>query len=152
MNFDQFKALLTNLVTAGSRLLEKISSMLVGEPARVIGYGAAVVIFLVARASGVIPDVSFEQAVVNALAAVAVIASVIESIRHFVYSPPTVGRIIDATIATADYKLAVYEDIIKRYQQALADIAQTEANSAAKQAAQAKAASDAVINTAIEGS
>lgn len=76
-------------------LLDKAEELLQGEPARAIGYGAAVVIYLVARAVGAIEDVSLDQSLVLAAGYVATVASVIESIRHFVYSPATVAAIVD---------------------------------------------------------
>lgn len=67
-----------------SDLLAKASALLKGEPARVIGYGAAVVVFLVANAVGAIPDMTIDAALINATAAIATIATVIETIRRLV--------------------------------------------------------------------
>jgi len=53
-----------------SALLSRIRTLLQGEPLRVIVYGAAVTYFIVAQASDRIPDVTFDQATVTALAAV----------------------------------------------------------------------------------
>lgn len=64
--------------------LTRVSDALKGEPARVIGYGSAVVIYFVANFIGAIPDVTFESALLSGAAAIAVVASVIESIRHYV--------------------------------------------------------------------
>lgn len=76
-----------------SALLDKVSNILRSEPARAIGYGAAVVVFLVARVLGergyVEFNLSFEESVLAAGAALTVVASVVESIRRFVYSPQT---------------------------------------------------------------
>lgn len=74
-------------------LLDKVTDVLSGEPARAIGYGGAAIIYVVAKALGQIPDVSPEDALVQAGAAIAVVASLVESIRHFVYSPATVEAI-----------------------------------------------------------
>jgi hypothetical protein len=75
-------------------VLDIARTLLTGEPARAIGYGAAVVIYLVAKVVGVIPDQTFDQAVVEAVAAMAIVASVVETIRHYVYSPATVEYIV----------------------------------------------------------
>ena len=64
--------------------LARVSDALKGEPARVIGYGSAVVIYLVANVVGAIPDVTFDNAILSGAAAITVVASVVESIRHFV--------------------------------------------------------------------
>lgn len=71
-------------------LLDKVEGVLSGEPARAIGYGAAVVIYLVAKASGKIADQSFDQAIISAGAGIGVVVGVIETIRRYVYSPATV--------------------------------------------------------------
>lgn len=76
--------------------LDKIEALLQGEPARAIGYGAAVVVYLVAAAFNRIPDVSFNEAVADSTAAIALLVSVIELIRHYVYSPASAAALIDA--------------------------------------------------------
>jgi hypothetical protein len=83
-------------------ILDKADSILRGEPARIIGYGAAVVIYLVAKASGHIADQTPEQALVSGVAGVASLVSVIETIRHFVYSKPTVEVIAENAAETGD--------------------------------------------------
>jgi hypothetical protein len=70
-------------------LIDKVEQLLQGETLRAIGYGGAVVVYLVAKAVGSIPDVPFEQAVTQAIAATGVIGAFVESARHFVYSPAT---------------------------------------------------------------
>lgn len=65
-------------------LLESVRGLLQGEPLRAIGYGAGVVIWIVAGVSGRIPDVPIDQAVVNAGAAAALLASIIETARRYV--------------------------------------------------------------------
>ena len=82
-------------------ILDKADSVLKGEPARIIGYGAAVVIYLVAKASGHIADQTPDQALISAGAAITTVVGIIETIRHFVYSPASVSAIIAAT-APAD--------------------------------------------------
>jgi hypothetical protein len=67
-----------------SDLLTKASELLKGEPARVIGYGGAVIVYLVANFVGAIPDMTIDAALINATAAIATIATVIELIRHLV--------------------------------------------------------------------
>lgn len=75
-------------------LLDGVSSALTGEPARVIGYGGAVVIYLVAKALGAIPDQSFDQAIGEATAAIVIVASLVETIRRYVFSAQTVKAIV----------------------------------------------------------
>jgi hypothetical protein len=65
-------------------ILNTARDVLSGEPARAIGYGAAVIVYLVARASGSIEDVPLEDAIVLTAGYVATVAGVIESIRRFV--------------------------------------------------------------------
>ena len=96
------------VVTFIKGLLDEASVVLKGEPARVIGYGAAVVIYLVAAAFGRIPDVSFDVAVTDAVGIVALVTAVVESVRHFVSSPITVGSLIDE-IAELKADIAAYE-------------------------------------------
>jgi hypothetical protein len=76
-------------------VLDKMEQLLTTEPARLIGYGAAAVVFLsleVLNAKGIInfgKDMTFEQTVGLAFGAITVLVTVIESIRRFVYSPMT---------------------------------------------------------------
>lgn len=67
-----------------SGLLDAARNVLQGEPARAIGYGAAVIIYLVANVVGSIPDQSLDQSLVLAVGYVGMAASIVESIRHFV--------------------------------------------------------------------
>jgi hypothetical protein len=82
-------------------VLDKARDLLKGEPARAIGYGTAAVIYLVAMAFDRIPDMSPEEALTSATFAITSIVGVIESIRHFVYSPATVSEIVEE-LATAE--------------------------------------------------
>lgn len=82
-----------NIIDAAQALTVRIEDILNGEPARAIGYGGAAIIYLVAKASGRIPDVTPEEALAQAGAAAVVVASFVESIRHFVYSPNSVIEI-----------------------------------------------------------
>ena len=75
-------------------ILEKLRGWLQGEPLRAIGYGAAVIVYLLARVLGSIPDVSFADAVTQGGAAALVVASVVETIRRYTYSPATVAAIV----------------------------------------------------------
>ncbi len=71
-------------MAAISALLDQVRGLLQGEPLRAIGYGAGVIIYIVARASGKIADVSLDQAVIQAGAAAAILASVVETARRYV--------------------------------------------------------------------
>jgi len=75
-------------------VLDKARELLRGEPARIIGYGAAVVIYLVALGFDAIPDMTPEAALTAAVAAIATVAGVIETIRSLVYSPATVDTLL----------------------------------------------------------
>lgn len=81
-------------------ILDKVRDLLRGEPARAIGYGAAVVIYLVALAFDRIPDMTLDAALVSATAAIVTVGSVIETIRRFVYSPVTVEVIAQTSAET----------------------------------------------------
>lgn len=65
-------------------VLDAAVDTLQGEPLRAIAYGAAVVIYLVARLTGRIEDVSFADAVIHAGAAAALLVSVVETARRYV--------------------------------------------------------------------
>lgn len=75
-------------------LLVRVEALLQGEPARAIGYGAAVVVYVVALATG--KAVTFDQAVGLAVAAIALIVPVVEFVRHYVFSPATVAAMAAA--------------------------------------------------------
>ena len=75
-------------------ILDKMDQLLTSEPARLIGYGAAVVVVLTVKAvefvkPGLLPQVSFDEAVGMAFTASATVVILVESIRRFVYSPLT---------------------------------------------------------------
>ena len=97
-----------NLRDLVNRVLDKARELLQGEPLRAIAYGAAVIIYLAAKVLGSIPDVSFTDAVVQAGAAALVVASVVETIRRYVYSPVTVAEIV-ASPPTAAGPIAAAE-------------------------------------------
>lgn len=75
-------------------VLDKVEVLLTTEPARLIGYGAAVVIVIVAQVlghfrPGLLPEVSFDEAAGAAFLAISLLVVVVESIRHYVYAPQT---------------------------------------------------------------
>lgn len=94
-------AILPDPVEAWLRgIVDQVEKLLQGETARVIGYGAGIVIYLVAKAVQAIPDMPFDQAVLQAGAAATMVISIVEAIRHYVFSPATVAAIV-ATPPTA---------------------------------------------------
>lgn len=64
--------------------LDLVAELTKGEPARAIGYGVGAVVYFVARASGAIDDIPFDDAVLLTAGYIATIATVIESIRSLV--------------------------------------------------------------------
>lgn len=87
-------------------LLDAARRLLTGEPARLIGYGAAVVIVLVVAVANSLgftqfgSNLSLESAVGLTTTALAVLVGLIETIRHYVYSPNTVQVIAAQSAAT----------------------------------------------------
>jgi hypothetical protein len=75
-------------------VLDSANALLQGEPALVIGNGAAVVIYLVAKAMGAIPDQTFADAVTSAMAGIGTVNAVLLTIRKYVYSPASVAKIV----------------------------------------------------------
>lgn len=88
------------VVAAIDAWLDKARGLLQGETLRAIGYGAGLVIYLVAKASGSIPDLPLDQALLQAGSAAALLVTLIEAARKYVYSPATVAAIV-ATPPTA---------------------------------------------------
>jgi hypothetical protein len=80
------------MITLNS-VLDSARDLLRGEPARVIGYGSAVVIYIAANLLDVLPDVTFDQAIAQGAAVIVTVATVIETIRSLVYSPNSVAAI-----------------------------------------------------------
>lgn len=76
-------------------ILAKLQVILSGEPLRALGYTLGLVIFVAAKVSGAIPDVSLDQAFLQAAGALTVAVTLIESARRLVYSPRTVEKIED---------------------------------------------------------
>ena len=65
-------------------LVGQVADLLQGEPVLVIGNGAAVVVYIVARVSGAIPDQSWDQALGDAAKAIAVVNAALLAIRQYV--------------------------------------------------------------------
>jgi hypothetical protein len=89
----------SDFLAVGRAILDKADALLQGEPARAIGYGAALVIVGASLASNAlgftrIPAVDLPTAVGLAATAIVTVTGVIESIRKFVYSPATVADIV----------------------------------------------------------
>ena len=113
---DSLKGLVNSIIDSAQALAK-------GETALVIGNGAAVIIYLVAKFSGTIPDQTFAEALTQAVAGLAVANAVLVTIRQFVYSPATVAKIV-ATKPTAagPQKAAIAEGVVSA-----ADIAKAKA-------------------------
>lgn len=83
------------LRTFVSALLDKVDLLLKGEPARLIMYGAALVVFIVIQvlnARGITrlgANLSFDEALGVTAGSLALVVAVTESVRRFVYSPQT---------------------------------------------------------------
>lgn len=83
-----------------SSLLDKVRLALTGEPARFIGYGSALVVVgvvAVANALGISrfgANLDLGSALVGTTAAIGTVTTLVESIRHFVYSPNTVTDLL----------------------------------------------------------
>ena len=100
------------------KVLDKIEELLTTEPARMIGYGAGVVIFLVLQvlnARGITilgPAVPFDQALATAGVVIAILVALVESIRRAVYSPQTfIEELSDAAIkAYADGHVDAHQE------------------------------------------
>lgn len=82
--------------------LDKARDLLQGEIARSIGYGSALAVYFIARASGSIDDIPLETAITATAAYVTIVASVVESIRKFVYSPRTAEDLMDVIAELQD--------------------------------------------------
>lgn len=91
------------ILDKGRAILDAADNLLSGEPARAIGYGAALVVVgvsLVSNALGYtrIPEVSLDAALVAATLAITTLVTVIEGIRRSVYSPNTVDAIVSDVV------------------------------------------------------
>lgn len=65
-------------------LLKQVTDLLQGEPVLVIGNGAAVIIYIAAKAFGFQSGETFDLALGQAAAAIAVINTVLATIRQYV--------------------------------------------------------------------
>jgi hypothetical protein len=89
-------------------ILDSARTLLTGEPARFIGYGAAVVIVGVIAISNALgftrfgENISLSDALIGATAAIATLGGIIETIRRFVYSQNTVEAIAAVAAETGD--------------------------------------------------
>jgi hypothetical protein len=136
--FNGVNILINALVLKVRGFLARLGDALSGEPARVIGYGAALIVYFIANMSGRIPDVSFDEAVIRTTAALAIVSAVIESIRKVTYSKNAVGQIIDETYRHhTDYQEWLAGEFIALQQKYDAQVAELEALKAAKAASDA---------------
>lgn len=120
-----------NIRKVVSAILDKADQLLTTEPARLIGYGAAVVIFLAVQGlgyvkPGLLPPLSFEAAIGDAFAAITTLVILVESIRRFVYSPATyIEDLSDESQAAheaahMEEDLAKWAETVRQHQQAKA--------------------------------
>lgn len=126
------------LLDIAKAILDKVDQLLTTEPARVIGYGAAFIVYAASAflASKGIIDVklTFEQSVGAAFGAVGTLIILVESIRRFVYSPQTyIENLSDE--AAAAHEAAHLEEAFK----VTLDAIQRAANEATTTAAPAPA-------------
>lgn len=109
-----------------SSTLDKVDVLLQSEPARLIGYGAAAVIFIVIKVlndHGIVrfgTDVSFTEALGATAGAIAVTVTVVESIRKFVYSPQTFIEELSDESAAAHEQAHMEEDLKRQFEEAMA--------------------------------
>ena len=100
-------------------ILDKVDQLLTTEPARLIGYGAAVVLTVtveVLNARGITrfgTDLTFDQAIGLAFGAIGFTVTVVESIRRFVYAPMTYIEDLSDT-AMAAHEDAHFEEELSR--------------------------------------
>lgn len=100
---------MTFVLDASRALLDAARNVLQGEPLRAIGYGAAVVVFIVANASGRFADLTFDEAISTATVATTTLIGVIETARRFVFSPASVAAIVTAPPTAAGPIIAAEE-------------------------------------------
>lgn len=74
-------------------ILDKAQELLQGEPLRAIGYGAGVIVYFVARASGRFEDIPLDDAIILTGTAATTLIGVIETARRFVFSANTVETV-----------------------------------------------------------
>lgn len=85
-----------------SSILDAARNLLAGEPLRAIGYGAAVIVYLVTNASGRFADLTFDEAFSAATVAITTVIGIVETARRFVYSKPTVEVLVGDAAFTGD--------------------------------------------------
>ena len=124
-----------------SAILDKADMFLTTEPARLIGYGAAIVVFLTVQIvghfkPGVLPQVSFDDAVGMAFAAITTLVILVESIRRFVYAPMTYIEDLSDESAAAHEAAHIEEAIRQHFAQRAALEAESRAVAAEAQASQ----------------
>lgn len=105
-------------------VLDKLRELLTTEPARLIGYGFALTIYLILRlleSHGFLafPDATFEQVVTLVFTTMASLVIIVESIRRFVYSPQTYIEDLSDEAAAA-HELAHLEEGLKAFRDELA--------------------------------
>lgn len=96
-------------------ILDKVRTLLTTEPARLIGYGAAVVVTLVAqflsnRGYVRFDGVGFEDSLVLVLAAITFTVTVVEAIRRFVFSPQTYIEQVSDAVGQGHYEAHAEEE------------------------------------------
>lgn len=74
-------------------LLYRFDDLMQGETLRVIQYGGAALLYVLARTFKIIPDVSFPEAVAQTVAASVVVLAFVESARHYVWSPASAAAL-----------------------------------------------------------
>jgi hypothetical protein len=74
--------------------IDKVTNLLQGENVLVIGNAAGLIIYFVAKVSGKIPDLTLQDAILQAGTAIVLLNTVLLFIRQNVYSPKTVNAIV----------------------------------------------------------
>lgn len=89
-------------------ILDKAYALLQGEPARFIGYGSAIALVglvALANALGITrfgEGLSLTDALIGTTAAIVTVGGIVENIRRFVYSKPSVEVIAENAAITGD--------------------------------------------------
>lgn len=88
-------------------ILDAISAKLTGEPARAIGYGAAVAVVAVVYVANALgftrfgASLSLADALSLASVSITFVVGIVEGIRHYVFSPNTVAEVVAAQVTPA---------------------------------------------------
>ena len=114
---------MNQLIALARKVLDKTDQLLTTEPARLIGYGAAVVVVITAQVlghikPGLLPQVGFNEALGLSLSAIAALVTIVESIRRFVYSPLTYIEDLSDE-AHAAHEAAHLEEDLRRWTEAV---------------------------------